>query len=73
MKNLLILDYDNTLADAYGEFGEGFIFRNRTLDDTELASEIYAKYRRGPDDIVMFDALLEAYNITDALQFFKEK
>lgn len=45
-KNLLILDYDNTLADAYGEYGEGFIFRNKTLEDTEKATEIYAKYRR---------------------------
>ena len=54
--NLLILDYDNTLADVYGEYGEGYIFRNKTREDIQEATEIYEKYRRGPDTIVMFDA-----------------
>ncbi len=70
--NLLILDYDNTLADVYGEYGEGYIFRNKTREYIQEATEIYEKYRRGPDTIVMFDALLEAYNITDAHKFFEQ-
>ena len=70
--NLLILDYDNTLADVYGEYGEGYIFRNKTREDIQEATEIYEKYRRGPDTIVMFDALLEAYDIPDAHRFFEQ-
>ena len=45
-KILFISDFDNTLADAYGEFGEGNIFRNKALEDRELATEIYEKHRR---------------------------
>lgn len=70
--NLLILDYDNTLADVYGEYGEGYIFRNKTRETIQEATEIYEKYRRWPDTIVMFDALLEAYNIIDAHIFFEQ-
>ncbi len=43
---LFIFDFDNTLGDAYGPYGEGNIFRTKTLVDTEKATEIYAKYRR---------------------------
>ncbi len=70
--NLLILDYDNTLADVYGEYGEWYIFRNKTLSDREKATEIYEKYRRGSDTIVMFDKLLEVYEIDDAHIFFQK-
>lgn len=69
--NLLILDYDNTLADVYGPYGEGYIFRHKTLESTELSTAIYEQYRRGPDTIVMFDALLDAYGIHDAHAFFE--
>lgn len=70
--NLLILDYDNTLADVYGEYWEGYIFRNKTREDIQEGTEIYEKYRRGPDTIVMFNALLEAYDIPDAYRFFEQ-
>jgi hypothetical protein len=43
---LFIFDFDNTLGDAYGAYGEGNIFRNKTLPDVEKATEIYEKYRR---------------------------
>ena len=40
---LFILDFDNTLGDNYGPFGEGNIFRTKTLPDIEKATEIYEK------------------------------
>lgn len=43
---LFIFDFDNTLGDAYGPYGEGNIFRTKTLADVEKATEIYEKYRR---------------------------
>ena len=43
---LFIFDFDNTLADTYGSYGEGNIFRTKTLPDVEMATEIYEKYRR---------------------------
>jgi hypothetical protein len=43
---LFIFDFDNTLGDAYGPYGEGNIFRTKTLPDVAKATEIYQKYRR---------------------------
>jgi len=67
---LFIFDFDNTLGDAYGRYGEGNIFRTRTLPNIEKATEIYEKYRRGDDDIVVYQRLLEEYGIADAKEFF---
>ena len=67
---LFIFDFDNTLGDAYGPYGEGNIFRTKTLADVEKATEIYEKYRRWTDDIVVYPKLLEEYGITDARKFF---
>lgn len=67
---LFILDFDNTLGDTYGPFWEGNIFRTKTLPDVAKATEIYEKYRRGDDDIVVYPKLLEEYGITDPKQFF---
>lgn len=67
---LFIFDFDNTLGDAYGPYGEGNIFRTKTLPDVEKATEIYQKYRRWPDDIVVYPKLLEEYWITNAKEFF---
>ena len=67
---LFIFDFDNTLGDAYGPYGEGNIFRTKTLPDVEKATEIYEKYRRGPDDIVAYPKLLEEYGIDDPRAFF---
>lgn len=69
---LFIFDFDNTLGDTYGPYGEGNIFRTKTLPDIERATEIYQKYRRWPDDIVVYLKLLEEYGITDPLAFFRE-
>lgn len=43
---LFIFDFDNTLGDTYGPYGEGNIFRTKTLSDVDKATEIYQKYRR---------------------------
>lgn len=51
-------------------YGEGNIFRTKTLPDVEKATEIYQKYRRWPDDIVVYPKLLEEYWITNAKEFF---
>lgn len=67
---LFIFDFDNTLGDTYGPFGEGNIFRTKTLPDVAKATEIYEKYRRWPDDIVMYPKLLDEYGITDTRKFF---
>lgn len=67
---LFIFDFDNTLGDTYGPYGEGNIFRTKTLSDVAKATEIYEKYRRWPDDIVVYPKLLEEYGITDAKKFF---
>jgi FMN phosphatase YigB (HAD superfamily) len=67
---LFIFDFDNTLGDTYGPYGEGNIFRTRTLPDVAQATEIYEKYRRWPDDIVEYSKLLEEYGITDPKEFF---
>ena len=67
---LFIFDFDNTLGDTYGPYGEGNIFRTKTLPDVEKATEIYEKYRRWTDDIVVYPKLLEEYGITDARKFF---
>lgn len=69
---LLISDYDNTLADAYWEYGEWNIFRTKTLADTQKATEIYEKYRRWSDDIVVYPELLSQYGIDDPYSFFEE-
>lgn len=67
---LFIFDFDNTLGDTYGPFGEGNIFRTKTLPDAIKATEIYQKYRRWPDDIAVYPKLLEEYWITNAKEFF---
>lgn len=67
---LFIFDFDNTLGDAYGPYGEGNIFRTKTLPDVAKATEIYEKYRRWPDDIVVYPKLLEEYGITNPHDFF---
>jgi FMN phosphatase YigB (HAD superfamily) len=67
---LFIFDFDNTLGDTYGPHGEGNIFRTKTLPDVEKATEIYEKYRRWADDIVVYPKLLEEYGITDPQAFF---
>lgn len=67
---LFIFDFDNTLGDAYGPYGEGNIFRTKTLPDVEKATEIYAKYRRWPDDILVYEKLLKELNIHNPEQFF---
>jgi len=67
---LFIFDFDNTLADTYGPFGEGNIFRTKTLPDESKATEMYEKYRRWPDDILVYPKLLEEYGITDPKEFF---
>lgn len=67
---LFIFDFDNTLGDAYGPYGEGNIFRTKTLADVEKATEIYAKYRRWPDDILVYEKLLKELNIHNPEQFF---
>ncbi len=67
---LFIFDFDNTLGDTYGHYGEGNIFRTKTLPDVAKATEIYEKYRRWPDDIVEYSKLLEEYGITDPKEFF---
>ncbi|MBP7806171.1 HAD family hydrolase [Candidatus Gracilibacteria bacterium] len=67
---LFIFDFDNTLGDAYGPYGEGNIFRTKTLPDVARATEIYEKYRRGHDDIVVYPKLLEEYGITNPHDFF---
>ena len=72
MKILFISDFDNTLGDTYWPYWEGNIFRTKTLKDIAKATEIYEKYRRGPDDIVMYPSLLEAYAIKDPYKFFKK-
>lgn len=67
---LFIFDFDNTLGDAYGPYGEGNIFRTKTLVDTEKATEIYAKYRRWSDDILVYERLLKELEIHHPEQFF---
>lgn len=67
---LFIFDFDNTLGDTYGPYGEGNIFRTKTLPDVSKATEIYKKYRRWPDDIVVYPKLLEEYGIVDPKEFF---
>lgn len=67
---LFIFDFDNTLGDTYGPYGEGNIFRTKTLPDVAHATEIYEKYRRWHDDIVVYPKLLEEYGITDPEEFF---
>lgn len=67
---LFIFDFDNTLGDTYGPHGEGHIFRTKTLPDVAKATEIYEKYRRWADDIVVYPKLLEEYGITDPQDFF---
>ena len=67
---LFIFDFDNTLGDAYGPYGEGNIFRTKTLADVEKATEIYKKYRRWPDDILVYEKLLKELNIHNPEQFF---
>ncbi len=67
---LFIFDFDNTLGDAYGPYGEGNIFRTKTLPDVARATEIYEKYRRWHDDIVVYPKLLEEYGITNPHDFF---
>ncbi len=67
---LLILDYDNTLGDTYGPYGEGNIFRTKTLSDVTKATEIYEKYRRWPDDILVYQKLIEELQIKNPEQFF---
>lgn len=67
---LFIFDFDNTLGDTYGPYGEGNIFRTKTLPDVIKATEIYEKYRRWYDDIVVYPKLLEEYGILDPKEFF---
>lgn len=67
---LFIFDFDNTLGDTYGPFWEGNIFRTKTLPDLVQATEIYEKYRRGDDDIVVYPKLLEEYEIANPEEFF---
>lgn len=67
---LFIFDFDNTLGDAYGPYGEGNIFRTKTLPDIEKATEIYQKYRRWSDDILVYEKLLKELNIHNPEQFF---
>lgn len=67
---LFIFDFDNTLGDTYGPHGEGNIFRTKTLPDVDKATEIYEKYRRWADDIVVYPKLLEEYGITNPQAFF---
>lgn len=67
---LFIFDFDNTLGDTYWPFWEGNIFRTKTLPDVTKATEIYEKYRRWPDDIVMYSNLLEEYEIWNPKEFF---
>lgn len=67
---LFIFDFDNTLGDAYGPYGEGNIFRTKTLADVEKATEIYAKYRRWPDDILVYERLLKELEIHHPEEFF---
>ncbi len=69
---LFILDFDNTLGDTYGPFGEGNIFRTKTLPNIEKATEIYEKYRRWPDNIIAYPKLLEEYGIENPEIFFRE-
>ena len=72
MAILVIFDYDRTLADADGPFGEWNIFRTKTMENIQEATAIYEKHRRGPDDIVEFQKLLEKFSIIDPMQFFLE-
>ncbi len=67
---LFIFDFDNTLGDAYGPYGEGNIFRTKTLSDMEKATKIYEKYRRGEDDILVYRKLLEELQIKKPEEFF---
>lgn len=67
---LFIFDFDNTLGDAYGPYGEGNIFRTKTLPNVEKATEIYQKYRRWPDDILVYEKLLKELEIHNPEQFF---
>ncbi len=67
---LFIFDFDNTLGDAYGPYGEGNIFRTKTLTDVEKATEIYQKYRRWSDDILVYEKLLKELEIHHPEQFF---
>lgn len=67
---LFIFDFDNTLGDAYGPYGEGNIFRTKTLSDVNKATEIYQKYRRWPDDILVYEKLLKELEIHNPEQFF---
>lgn len=72
MQLLLIFDFDNTLGDTYWPYGEGNIFRTKTLSDIQKATEIYEKYRRWPDDILVYPKLLEEFWILDPMKFFHE-
>ncbi len=67
---LFIFDFDNTLGDTYGPYGEGNIFRTKTLSDVDKATEIYQKYRRWPDDILVYEKLLKELNIHHPEEFF---
>lgn len=67
---LFIFDFDNTLGDTYWPYGEGNIFRTKTLPGIEKATEIYEKYRRWPNNIVVYPKLLEEYGITNPREFF---
>lgn len=67
---LFIFDFDNTLGDTYWRYGEGNIFRTKTLPDIKKATEIYEKYRRWPNNIVVYPKLLEEYWIENPHNFF---